>query len=297
MGSRHAMPTMTITRTVCAVILAGAVCGCCTTTQLLKQGRIDAHRRIAADDGTEIDVWIIKALPVSTADLINMDRPTVVLLHPMITDKKWFLPLGELLSKEGWNVVLPDLRAHGRSGGEHVTWGAREKYDIKKVVDTLVQQKLISPRVFAMGASLGGCVAIQYAAVDSRCEGVLALAPPTGLRGYIEASTWPLGTKRWIEDKIQRLAEQGGYEPDDASAVIAAGKLKCPVIFVHGRLDTTVPFSQVAEIHEAAAGPKKMIRLWADHGGVQMWCDQRLMKQMRMLARMAAAQDRGRKRE
>jgi len=84
---------------------------------------------------------------------------------------------------------------------------------------------------------------------------------------------------------------------DDASAVDAARKLKCPVIFVHGRLDTTVPFSQVEEIHDAAAGPKKMIRLWTDHGGVQMWCNDRLMKQMRMLVEMAADQDRGRERK
>lgn len=275
------------------MILAGAVCGCCTTTQLLKQGRIHAHRRIATDDGTEIDVWIIKARFGATTAPANLDKATAVLLHPMITDKKWFLPLGERLAKEGWDVVLPDLRAHGHSGGEHVTWGAKEKYDIKKVVDTLVEQKLISPRVFAMGTSLGGCVAIQYAAVDSRCEGVLALAPPTGLRGYIEASTWCLATKAWKEISVRRHAEEGGYDPDDASAVNAARKLKCPVIFVHGRLDTTVPFSQVEEIHDAAAGPKKMIRIWTDHGGVQMWCDQRLVEQMRMLADMAADQDRG----
>lgn len=145
---------------------------------LIKRGRIDAHRRISATDGTHMDVWVIKArVRKGTASL----GATALVIHGLTISKAWFLSLGEDLARAGWDVVLPDLRAHGDSGGKYTTWGALEKYDMKEIVDALIDEELIAPRIYALGGSLGGCVAVQYAAIDTRCEGVMALAPPTGI--------------------------------------------------------------------------------------------------------------------
>ena len=262
---------------VCAVVLAGIGQGC--TADL-----VDAHRRITVEKGVEIDVWVIKSRANPGEQEAGRAGATAVLLHPLLTNKRWFLSVGERLAAEGWDVFLPDLRGHGDSGGR-VTWGAKEKRDVKAIVDSLLDEKLIRPSVYVMGASLGGCVGVQYAAIDPRCRGVLALAPPTGIRGYVRC-TWPLATGKFIEERVRAEAKAGGYDPADASAVEAARKLKCPLIVVHGRLDTTVPYAQAREVHDAAPEPKKMIRLWADHGGVQMGRDDWLVAQMRALAGM-----------
>lgn len=265
---------------LCAAILAGIGQGC------VPDG-VDAHRRIAVEKGAEIDLWVIKSRPPAGEQGAGQDGATAVLLHPLITDKRWFLSLGERLAAKGWDVVLPDLRGHGDSSGKHVTWGAKEKHDVKAIVDSLVDEKLIRPRVYVMGASLGGCVAVQYAVIDARCEGVLALAPPTGLAGYVRC-VWPLGTEGFLRGRVRAEARKGGYDPQDASAVAAARRLTCPLIVVHGRLDTTVPYAQANAVYDAAPEPKKMVRLWADHGGVQMGRDDWLVSQMQALAAMAA---------
>jgi len=119
----------------------------------------------------------------------------------------------------GWDVVLPDLRAHGSSGGRYVTWGAKEKHDIKDVVDALIDEKLIEPRLYVMGASLGGCVAIQYAAIDSRCEGVLALAPPTGIND-VARMIYPLATEGWLARTVVHAGQIADFDPLDASALV-----------------------------------------------------------------------------
>ena len=46
--------------------------------------------------------------------------------------------------------------------------------------------------------------------------------------------------------------------------------------------------ARAIEVHDAAPEPRKMIRLWADHVGVQMGRDDWLVTQMRTLAGMAA---------
>ena len=291
---------------VCAV-LAGVMSGCermfakqiiepaslggKLILSVINEDRIDAQRRVAASDGTEIDAWVIKAHP-SRPEAVSR-KATVVIIHPMLMSKSWFLSLGERLASDGWDVVLPDLRAHGASGGKYVTWGAKEKHDIKAVVDSMIAEKLIEPRVYVMGASLGGCVAIQYAAIDSRCEGVLALAPPTGVKGAARAM-FPLATKGWLTRTIAFAGEIAGFDPTDASAVDAAGELKCPLILVHGSLDLIVPHSHSERIHAAAGGPKKLISPFlANHTTVQVGRDGWIVEQMAVLADMAASAQAG----
>ncbi len=250
---------------------------------LIEDGRIDARRRIAAADGVEIDVWVIKA---RKRPGLAPRNATVVVIHPLMMSKGWFFSLGEQLADDGWDVVLPDLRAHGASGGKYVTWGAKEKRDIKAVVDALLAEKLIEPKLYAAGASLGACVAVQYAAIDPRCQGVLAISPPTGVKD-VSRMLYPLATQDWLDKTIACAGEMADFDPDDASALDAAGKLKCPLVLVHGRLDIIVPHSHSERIYAAASGPRKLIsRPLLNHTTVQIGQNGWIVKQMANLAGM-----------
>ncbi|MCE5278206.1 MAG: alpha/beta fold hydrolase [Planctomycetaceae bacterium] len=256
--------------------------------RMLKRGRIDAHRAVAAEDGTTIDVWVIKAKPgTPQADKPPAQRQAVVLLHPMMMSKSWFLSLGERLAAKGYDVVLPDLRAHGDSGGQYITWGALEKTDIKVVMDTLTAEGLVGPTIYVVGASLGACVAVQYAAIDPRCKGVLAMAPPTGIEGVANI-LGPLSTQDDLDSSINRAGSLGGFSTAEASAVRAAANLTCPLIVVHGALDMVVPIAHSREIFDAAKGPKQFITLpLADHTSVQVGRNGAIIEEIEMLKTMA----------
>ena len=231
-----------------------------------------------------MDVWVINArIPKGTAPV----GATALVIHGMTTSKAFFLSLGEDLARAGWDVVLPDLRAHGNSGGKYMTWGAIEKYDMKEIVDALIDEKLIAPRIHALGGSVGGCVAIQYAAIDTRCKGVMALAPPTGIRGGAKLLS-PFSTKEVLNSTVTRAGAMAEFDPENASAVSAATRLKCPLILVHGRFDVVVPFEHSQKIYNAAWEPKKLIPLWfADHNGVQLGYNKWIVKKMQLLMDMA----------
>lgn len=239
-----------------------------TGERLIEQGRIDLHRRVTVHDRIEIDVWVIRARAPDRKGggkgpppARPKARGTVVLLHPLLMSKSWFLGLGEMLAKRGWDVVLPDLRAHGRSGGKYVTWGYKEKHDVKAVMDDLtLLENVVSENIYVCGASLGGCVAIQYALLDSRCKGVLALASPAGARQIARRMLMML-TDESFEDALLRAGQIAHFDPDRASAVTAAAGLDCPIMLVHGWLDLVVPFSHSREIYNAAAQPKKLVGL------------------------------------
>ncbi len=232
-----------------------------TGEQLIKEGKIDMHREVARPDGTVIDVWVIKGRP--TTQLTRVIG-TVLILHG-VTESKVMFPyfgIGQRLSKMGYDVVLPDLRAHGRSTGKYVTYGALEKYDIKAVIDQLVKEGMIHTPIYAFGNNLGGSVAIQYAAIDPRCQGVMAVVPYKDMASIGLAQLKiiaPMMSSQDYQEVLQRAGEMGEFDPAQASAVNAAKQLTCPLLLVHGVLDLSVPREHSKAIYEAAAGPKKFV--------------------------------------
>ncbi|MHC4982735.1 MAG: alpha/beta hydrolase [Planctomycetota bacterium] len=263
-----------------------------TGEQLVERGEIDLHRRIEASDGVEIDVWAIRnradaadATGNPSPDGPEETRGTVVLLPPLLTCKSWFLELGKKLSTRGWDVVLIDHRAHGWSAGKYVTWGAKEKHDVKAVMDSLIAEDALCENIFVVGASMGAAVAIQYAAIEPRCKGVLALAPPAGARQIARRILLML-SKKDFEATLKQAAQMADFDPAEADTVAAASKLKCPILLVHGLCDWVVPYQHSQAIYTAAPEPKKLLPLILHGHAAEVGREEWLAKQVEALAEM-----------
>jgi len=221
---------------------------------LIRKGRIDAHRRVSATDDAVIDVWVIRHKGEKPS------RGTVVVLHGWLNSKTQNLGVGEELAKNGYDVILPDHRAHGASTGKYVTWGAKEARDVKLVVDALLAENLVAEPVYVWGVSMGGATAILYGALDGRCRGVFAVAPYRDGR-EITHSILPFRNDEDFQAAWKRAGEIADFDPEETDVLAAARKLQCPVIIAHGMLDTIVPYENGKSLYEAAPQPKKLITL------------------------------------
>jgi len=227
-----------------------------TGPQLLAVAKITAHKRIAAGDGTEIDTWLIAASPFRTTFM--PPRGTVVFLHGLGDSKARYWRLARRMSDLGYDAVLLDFRAHGRSGGKYVTWGAREKYDVKSVVSALLAEEAISAPIYVFGHSMGAAVAVMYAAIDPRCRGVLAVAPYRDARS-VTRRVVPMMSDEKFEQAWHRAGEKARFDPSQTSTVDAAAELRCPLVVVHGGADSIVPEDHGRAVYEAAAAPKRLV--------------------------------------
>ena len=230
-----------------------------TGDQLIKDGKIDLHRVCEMSDKVGIDVWIINAKDPTGGRPADKPLGTVIALHRLEESKaNWpFLGAGQRLARMGYDVVLPDLRAHGRSGGKYVTHGAKEKDDVKAVVDALLAEGKIHEPIYAFGVTLGAVTAIQYAAVDPRCKGVMAMTPYKDFRSWARRELMMLSDQDF-EKSLREAGELADFDPEQASAVKAAGNVTAPMFLVHGMIDLTVPSEHSQAIYDAAAGPKKL---------------------------------------
>ncbi len=228
--------------------------------ELVAQGRIDAHRRVNMADQTVIDTWILHPQGDQTS------RGTVLLLHGIGSSKGSLLKTGRKLADRGLHVVLPDLRHHGRSGGEFVTYGWQESRDMKALMDALLDEGIVSAPIYAAGITLGGSTAIQYAALDARVAGVFAVAPYKDFHTLATRKMFlmlkrPILEPDEFEAIKERCGDKAGFPPEQSSSALAVQELTCPVVVAHGLVDVSVPVASARAVYRAADEPKDILLL------------------------------------
>lgn len=207
---------------------------------------------VATAEGFRLDGWWLRP----EGEL----KGIVVLLHGKDINRMHFAAPALRLLQQGLVLTLFDMRAHGRSGGEYVTYGAREVADVRAVMDATLAKWGSHLPVVLVGESLGAAVALQTAAVEPRVSAVVSAAAFANLNELVELHSSWLG----VAARTQALAAAeaaGGFRVADISPERAARNVTVPVLVVHGSLDAFIPMQHALRIYESLAGPKSFLRL------------------------------------
>jgi alpha-beta hydrolase superfamily lysophospholipase len=129
------------------------------------------HIELSTEDDVRINAWHI---PSSAG-------ASVILLHGYKMDSGEMASIAAILVRHGFGVIVPDLRAHGESEGELITFGSHEWRDIRAVVNYVSEQEP-DTRLGILGNSMGGALSLCYAARDARIEAVVAQSPYASVR-------------------------------------------------------------------------------------------------------------------
>ena len=185
----------------------------------------------------------------------------VIVIHGYKSDNQSMMSFGAKYHEKGYNVLLPNNRAHGSSEGQYIGMGWLDKDDIALWVDWINK---IDPQaqIILHGVSMGGATTMM-ASGDNLNHVV----------GYIEdcgyTSVWDIFAseleKRFslptfpVLDISNIVAKQkAGYDFKEASSIKQVEKTKGPMLFIHGGKDDFVPTSMVYEVYEAAQCEKEL---------------------------------------
>ncbi len=167
-------------------------------------------------------------------------RGTVFLLHGIRADRNQVRGWAGALTGAGFRVVLIDLRGHGRSTGDWLSYGVVESRDLAQALDALERRGLASDPVGVMGLSYGAATAIEWAGTDARVAAVVAVAPFASLRAVVPSYA-PLLPESFVESAVDAAGREGGFDPDEASAERAIRRTRAPVLLIHGEEDGRIP--------------------------------------------------------
>jgi dipeptidyl aminopeptidase/acylaminoacyl peptidase len=166
------------------------------------------------------------------------------------------LSIAESFTEAGYAAVVPDLRAHGSSGGRYTSLGYHEKRDMVALLDHLQSKGYDVSHVGVLGGSLGAAVSLQWAAIDSRVKAVVAVAPfaelRTEMRHFYKEHHVTALQAFLLEASAQR---EGRFNINDVSPLAAIARMNKPVLLAHGIQDDIVPVSESRRLFAAAKGP------------------------------------------
>ncbi|HEV2690500.1 MAG TPA: alpha/beta fold hydrolase, partial [Bryobacteraceae bacterium] len=196
---------------------------------------------ITARDGAVLRAWLLRPT--------EWNGNVVMVLHGISDSRMGPMGLAKLFLAQGYEVLAPDSRGHGESGGELVTYGLCEADDVHRWVDWLIADG--HPRkVFGMGESLGAAVLLQSLAVEPRFSAVVAECPfanfervavdrvaqrlPVGPAIGHGLAT-PLVWSAFLYARVRYGLDYRAVSPEDA-----IGGISTPVLLIHGLEDTNV---------------------------------------------------------
>ena len=252
------------------VITGIAMCGC---THMLAEKLVtppnEWEPRIAISnpaDGRMIRVPV--GPPGATLAAWVLDPPagrpsrgTILLLHGILADHGWVRNTAHVMRDAGYRAVMVDLRGHGQSTGEHITFGVIESHDLLQLTNWLQRNHLAGDTIGVYGVSYGASTAIEYAALDPRVAAVVAVAPFATLADeapHFAQTLLPVpGLFLSPQDYTNVLADAGqlaGFDPAKASPLAAIAHTRARILLLHGDLDMITPVSNSIRLHNAAPG-------------------------------------------
>ncbi|MFQ3536043.1 MAG: alpha/beta fold hydrolase [Aggregatilineales bacterium] len=186
--------------------------------------------------------WIPAAQPT---------QRTVVICHGREGSRERELPHAKTLHQAGFNVLMFDFRAHGRSEGQHITFGMYEKDDLLGALDFLAGRGI--KRVGVLGFSLGATTAIITAAVTDRIAAIVAEGPVARLKPTLARRLWrygipvPLGWLLAAWALVFATALTRG-RIDQVDAIRWIPHIRAPILLIHGAQDDLISAAEVAEL-------------------------------------------------
>lgn len=184
---------------------------------------------------------------------------TILMVHGIRAYKEHFIKKSPDLAAKGYNIVLVDLRAHGDSEGKFCTFGIKEKYDIKALVDVIIS-KYKCENIGIWGQSLGGAVALQSLAFDKRLQFGIVESTFSNFEKVAHDYIKRMGPflPEWYRNFMIYRGEQiAGIEAEDCNPIDAAKKVCQPVLLIHGTSDNRISFKYAKENFVALKSEKK----------------------------------------
>lgn len=193
-----------------------------------------------AADGVKLTGWYIPA---------ERPGPVVLICHGNAGNISHRLDSIEIFHALGLSVFIFDYRGYGYSEGKPTEAGTY--LDAEAAWAWLATDRGVKPEnIVVFGRSLGGAIAARLA---GDCEaGALILESSFTSMSDLAADTFWFLPVRWLISF-------------DYDTIGSLRKVRLPVLVVHSREDTLIPFRHGRRLFEAAGEPKSMLEITGTH--------------------------------
>lgn len=188
-----------------------------------------------------------------------------------------FAALSHFYHNAGFNVLIVDHRAHGRSEGKYIGFGILDRRDCRQWMKLGIEKLGEDCQIYLHGISMGAATALMTAGavlegeeLPRQVKGVIADCAFTSawdVFSHVLKKTYhqpPFPILYLASSYCKQLA---GYRFDEVNNLEEVKKIKVPVLFIHGAEDDFVPTRMSRRMYAERQGEKEILIIpKAGHG-------------------------------
>ena len=186
-------------------------------------------------------------------------KRTVILVHGWRSAPWWdFGGVFEALYAAGYAILAVSQRALYESEGTYVTYGVREKDDLRDWIDLILERFGSDRRIALMGVSMGAATVLLASGQELPDAVKCAVSDCAYTRAaelFRKGSHGWLPVSRFCVNFVSYLRTGVGYL--GANCLKAVQRSHTPTYFVHGDADEVVPYRMMGELYDACAAKKE----------------------------------------
>jgi fermentation-respiration switch protein FrsA (DUF1100 family) len=201
----------------------------------------------------------------------GQDKRAIIMVHGIERHRAdpsiGMLNLAGDLVKQGFSVLMFDLRGHGESEGNRSSAGYYERRDLLGAFDYVRSRGLSADSIGIIGFSMGAATAILVAAEEPGIPAIVSDSSFADLAEIVQGEA----SERWrlpgfftsgYPFVLKRLY---GIDLNALRPIDVVGRISPrPIFFIHGGADEVIPLAHANWLYEASGNPSNL--LWVVPG-------------------------------
>lgn len=190
-------------------------------------------------------------ISVKTSDNLNLAgwqipsdnaKGAVIMAHGTSANKGKYLKAATYFHNGGYDVYMVDLRGHGDSDEEKITYGLNEKKDIQAVINYIKSHK--KEKIALYGHSMGAAVVMMSAAANPDIDVIIFDSGFLSAEKILAYRMSLLPT--FIVNPLGKIAKAYakmfyGINLEDVAPVKALKQVNVPILFIVSEKDRNIP--------------------------------------------------------
>lgn len=223
-------------------------------------------------NNNEVNITSVTGNNIVGYEFLNNSDTFVIVLHGYVQGARGMATFIKKFYDLGFNVLAPDLLAHGKSEGETITMGSYDSEDLVKWCD-YINNNYPDKKIILFGVSMGAATVIN--SLDKNPpENVIAFIEDSGYvklenlfvhqwKKLFNLPKFPLMNMASLVTKIR-----GGFTFSSVNAIKGLRETTIPGLVIHGDKDDFVPLENAFTIYENLSS-KKEISIFEGLGHVE----------------------------
>ncbi len=188
---------------------------------------------------------------------------TIIIAHGYHGDSVRMANYIRMFHEKGYNVLAPDDRAAGKSGGRFITFGWKDRLDYCKWIEQVIERNGKNSRIGLFGVSMGGATVMMVSG-EKLPKQVKAIVEDCGYTSVYDELGAQLTAQFGLpkEPVLTTAAVLSspfiGYNfRNEGSSVEQLRKNTRPMLLIHGDSDKFVPTAMLQRNYDAVRAPKQ----------------------------------------